>query len=113
MQDASHGLYGQIVRWFQNHSHLDRKACGLVQVGKAKVATSSTSPEESEDDDEAIQLHLRELAKECKKVLDHPKIARLLSLTYHFRCKEMMKKSSPQRIKDMPYSCLSRPLCVS
>ena len=37
LQDAYHGLYGQIVRWFQNHAYLDRKACGLVKPSKAKL----------------------------------------------------------------------------
>lgn len=53
------------MSWFQNHARLDRKACGLVKPSKAKVL-STTYHDESADDDEAIQLHLRQLEKECK-----------------------------------------------
>ena len=111
LQDAFHRLYG--VR-LSGGSRTILTLTVLALVSNAKSSTSSTSPEESEDDDKAIQLHLRELAKECKKkVLDYAKIAHLLSLKHHFRCKEMMKKPSPQHIKDITYSCLSRPVCVS
>lgn len=59
-------MYGQIVRWFQNHNYLDRKSLDGSATKKKKRSVSSDS-QIGDDDDEAIQSHLSELQKEVKK----------------------------------------------
>ena len=91
------GLYGRIVKWFQNHSYLSRKACGEVKSKKDKTCQQHS---DVEDDDEAVKLHFQELDKELKKKhhQDGDKITRLLSLTYPFRRSEMLSVSAATRV---------------
>lgn len=63
-----------------------------------------------DDDDEAVQSHLRELQKEAnKKKMDSNKVTRLLSLTYNFRRHEAL--SSPASTG--PYQCCFATLPMS
>ena len=51
-----------------------------------------------DDDDEAVESHIKELRKEVKKNrMDNDKIVRLLSLSYAKRRDEMMSKSAVTR----------------
>ena len=64
-EQSQAGLYGQIVRWFQNHAYLDR-----------------TDIEDGEEDNESTLSHLSELEKEVQKCCyDEAKVARLMSLS--------------------------------
>ena len=81
-------LYGQIVRWFQNH------ACNDDSSKKAKKKERIVENETpTEDDDEAVQSHLKELEKEVKKKnMDSDKVTRLLSLTFVSRREGMLSQ---------------------
>lgn len=106
-------MYGQIGKWFQNHTHLDQKACSETKKAVTKPNQNSDS---SEDDSEAIQAHLKELQKGGhKKPADCEKASRLLSLMYKVCRREMMQKSAPTRVSETPklYSVLSVPVFVS
>lgn len=107
-------MYGQIGKWFQNHStHLDRKACGEMKKAVTKPNQNSDS---SEADSEAIQAHLKEIQKGShKKPADREKASKLLSLAYKDRQREMMQKSAPTCVSETPklYSVLSVLVFVS
>ena len=106
-------MYGQISKWFQNHSYLDRRDSGCVQKKRIPVADTS----EQDDDEAAIQEHLRELGKECsrKKITDQDKIVRLLSLTHAARREIMLKITAATRVSDTieKYGILEVPSYVS
>lgn len=75
-------MYGQVVKWFQNHSYQDKKQMSE----KKKVSKKCNKSSEQSDDEEAVSTHIQELVKEAnKKKYDQDKIARLLSLTYSTR----------------------------
>ena len=102
-------LYGQIVKWFQNHAYMEQNLC----EGKTK-AKKLCVPEES-DDEEAGKLHLSELQKELKKnKFDYDKVARLLSLTFAHRRHEMAADTATTRIGEVlkRFSCLKKPIYV-
>ena len=88
-------LYGQISKWFQNHSYIDRKESGKTKK-KMPILTSSV-----EDDGVAIQEQICELKKECaKKNTDCDKIVRLLSLTLTARRENMFEATAATRVTD-------------
>lgn len=106
------GIYGQVVRWFQNHSYSDKKSC------KKSARTKSLSHDEnqSSDDEEAVEAHLSELAKEMKKKQHNKdKVARLLSLTFSNCRAEMLSQPANSRISTalQKYPCLGSPMYVS
>ena len=111
------GLYGQVVKWFQNHSYSEKESV------KKKKIVASTTEDQSSDDEAAVGAHLRELAKELKKKQsrDEDKISRLLSLTFSSRRANMMAHPANPRIstaiqeypclKSALYVCFCRPAC--
>jgi hypothetical protein len=103
-------LYGQVVKWFQNHSYNEKKC-----VNKRRRAAKVVDTYES-DDDEAIQSHLSELQKELKKKKqDYDKIVRLLSLTFSCRKGDTLSRPANTRITSTlkNYPCLKDPIFVS
>ena len=105
-------LYGQIIKWYQNHLYLDRKLCGDAKSTK----TSSTTSQPEGDDEESIVHHKNELEKEVKKKNpDDNKLARLMSLTFASRRRSFLEKTANTRVSDAIsiYPCLMRPIFVS
>ena len=103
-------LYGQVVKWFQNHSYNEQKQKKCVNKPAAKVMDAHES-----DDEEAVRSHLRELQKELKKKKqDYDKIARLLSLTYSCRKSDILSRPANTRITFTlkNYPCLKDPIFV-
>lgn len=102
-------IYGQVVKWFQNHSYLDKKS----SVCARKPCKSPLSKDHDDVDEDAVQSHLSELAKELKrKSYDDEKTARLLSLTFAARRSEMLSQPANSRISSalQKYRCLNRPV---
>ena len=56
-------LYGQIIKWFQNDSYMERNVC---DKRKKKASASNTSSNDNEND-EAKEYHLSELLNEVTK----------------------------------------------
>ena len=103
------------MKWFQNHSYLNRKLCSDVKAKKTTGNTNSTpGVSDSADDEEAVTLHLTELKKEVKKNRpDDSKLARLLSLTYTSRRNDLIAQTANARISALEYPCLKKPVFVS
>lgn len=55
-------MYGQVVKWFQNHSYMDKKSVCAPRKPPPSMPENSDS-----DDEDAVQSHLSELVKELKK----------------------------------------------
>ena len=110
-------LYGQIVKWFQNHSYLDRKLCGDVNAKKPPSTCSESTVEIPEsDDEETVALHLNELKREVKNNRpDDNRLARLMSLTYTSRHSTMASTQANARLSlgINEYPCLKKPIFVS
>ena len=103
-------LYGQIIRWFQNHSY----SSGDTKLPSKKK--KSLPPCSDDDDNEAIQVHLKELEKEVKrKSPDEDKLARLLCLTFTGRRNTMLAQTANARVTSaiQKYPCLKQPIFVS
>ena len=103
-------LYTQIIRWYQNHLYVQRK---LADKPKKKRKQSLSVDSE---DEEAIQSHLHELKMEVKKKkADDEKVARLMSLTYVSRNREILALSASTRVGTAlkEYPCLMKPIFVS
>ena len=95
------------MKWFQNHSYMQRKA-------PKKQSSVSINTQDS-DDEEAVQSHFSELRKELnKKKQNDDKLTRLLSLTYGFRKKQMLSQPANTRITSAleEISCLNKPIHV-
>ena len=58
------GLYGQIVKWFQNHTHIERKLLGEASNKKKGCGSQSSAGSTTE----AMEQHVKELHKEGKKL---------------------------------------------
>lgn len=105
-------LYGQIIRWFQNHSEKSSSS----KKGKRPSSSGSKSVADDDDDEEAVQYHLQELKKEAsRKKGDSNKITRLLSLTFNFRRREALSLPAGTRVNTVirSYPCLLKPIHVS
>lgn len=61
------GLYGQVVRWFQNHSYSEKKLNDSGNSAKKRRTSAPVVTVSDEEDNEAIDSHLAELEKEVKK----------------------------------------------
>ena len=106
-------LYGQVIRWFQNHNPESSDIETTKKKKKKKVATEVVTVD---DDDEAVESHIKELRKEVKKNrMDNNKIVRLLSLSYAKRRDEMMSESAVTRVSStiQKYPCFKKPRYVS
>jgi hypothetical protein len=112
-------LNKQIVRWFQNNDHTDRKLCGKAKKHSkvsSKVAEIVEIPD-SDDDEECVLAadHLKELRKDMDKGIkrwDIDKVSRLLSLTFKLRSQ---RKASNNQISQMlqEFPCFKEPGFVS
>ena len=92
------GLYGQIIKWFQNHTFIERKLLGEVCTKKKKKGDGSQSSGNSTDDTESMEDHIRELQKEGRKVhADRDKLVRLQSDSYVLREQKMCDLASNTR----------------
>lgn len=68
-----------------------------------------------DDDEEAVDLHSKELEKEAaKKKFDDEKVTRLLSLTYARRRRTMLRVNASTRINEtlMKYPFFKKPIFV-
>lgn len=88
-----------------------------VSIGEKKrnLPTVCDTSQDGEDA-EAVEAHLSELKKEMKrKNYDEEKVARLLSLTFDVRRKEMLSQPANSRISsaNQIYKCLTKPVFVS
>ena len=84
---------------------------------KTKKMKDQVPDNPSQDDEEAVKLHLQELDKELKKKhnLDSDKITRLLPLTFHARRSETLSVTATTRVSTFldKYGCFKRPIYVS
>ena len=90
-------LYLQIVRWFQNHSYNIKRACGEVKTSaKNKDISVRNAVDHADEDDEAIQRHLKELTLEWKKTKSKSKdkVVCLFSLTHKYHSTCLLEKST-------------------
>ena len=106
----------QIVRWFQNHSYNIKRACGETKANAKKKDTSvGNEMDRGDDDDEAIQRHLKELTLEWKKKnKSTDKIVRLFSLTHRYRSTYLLEKPTTSRVTAAleEYPMVRKPLYV-
>lgn len=110
------GLYGQIIKWFQNHTFIERKLLGEVCTKKKKKGDGSQSSGNSTDDTESMEDHIRELQKEGRKVhADRDKLVRLQSDSYVLREQKMCDLASNTRPQETIklYPFFKKPLHVS
>ena len=96
-------LYFQIVRWFQNHSYNIKRACGEVKTSAKKKDISVRNVvchADPDEDDEAVQRHLKELNLEWKKTKSKStdKVVRLFSLTHKYRSSCLLEKPTTSRV---------------
>ena len=80
------------MKWYQNRTGTEKKNLGESSNGKRKKRVSSEShASTSDDDEEGVELHLKELLKEFKKksLQDRDKIIRLQNLTATFRLRKI------------------------
>ena len=85
---------------------------------KAKLKMKDQVPDNpSQDDEEAMKLHLQEIDKELKKKhnQDSDKLTRLLSLTFHTRRSEILSVIATTCVATFldKYGCFKRPVYVS
>ena len=84
---------------------------------KAKKTKDQVPDNPSQDDEDAVKLHLQELDKELKKKhnQDSDKLTRLLSLTFHARRSEMLSVTATTRVATFldKYGCFKRPIYVN
>ena len=111
-------LNSQIVKWFQNNEHANRKACGTTRKwGQPSQSSVTSSPTSETNFDEDADEHLSELKKELsRKRWDVDKIVRFLSLTYKSRTETRdAQRGSHSRIAVtmMDFPCFKQPLFVS
>lgn len=106
-------MYGQIVRWFQNHSYMERKSCGEKSTKKKSLPIVMSVHDD--EDEETVKCHLKELEREVKKKqMDDNKVSRLLSLTYASRRESILSHNATTRVAATleQYSCLKKPIYV-
>ena len=76
-----------------------------------------TTQSNTDDDEEAMKLHLDELDKELRKKgpMDSDKVTRLLSLTYGTRRRSTLSVSATTRVSTTlgKYDCFKKPIFVS
>ena len=106
----------QIVRWYQNHSYNIKRACGEIKANaKKKDASVGNALDNDDDDEEAVQRHLKELNLEWKKKnKSTDKIVRLFSLTHKHRSTYLLEKSTKSRVTTAleEYPMIRKPLYV-
>jgi ribosomal protein L31E len=94
-----------------NITHLQKKNLGESSNGKRKKQISSElHGSTSDEDEEGIEMHLRELQKEAKKkraIQDVDKIIKLQNVTVTFRLRKIEEFPSATRaqraIEEYPY----------
>ena len=99
------------MKWYQNRTGTEKKNLGESSNGKRKKRVSSEShASTSDDDEEGVELHLKELLKEFKKkksLQDRDKIIRLQNLTATFRLRKIREFPSATRaqqaIEEYPF----------
>ena len=83
---------------------------------KTKKTEDQVPDNPSQDNEEAVKLHLQELDKELKKKhnQDSDKTTRLLCLTFHARRSETLSVTATTRVSILDkYGCFKRPIYVS
>ena len=98
------------MKWYQNRTGTEKKNLGESSNGKRKKRVSSKShASTSDDNEEGVELHLKELLKESKKksLQDRDKIIRLKNLTATFRLRKIGEFPSATRaqqaIEEYPF----------
>ena len=83
---------------------------------KTKKTKDQVPDNPSQDDEEAVKLHLQELDKELKKKYnqDSDKTTRLLSLTFHAWRSETLSVTATTCISTFldKYGCFKRPIAI-
>ena len=107
------------MKWYQNQTATEKKNLGESSNGKRKKRVSSEShTSTSDDDEEGIQMHLKELLKESKKSMrDIEKIIRLQSHTSTFRLRKIEEFPSATRaqraVEEYPFLEHTGNVCVN